>query len=509
MWSAIAVFLAIAGLLLLREPCLGVADNLDFWRVMRPAGIEHLEPVKGPGQFVHCTFVTSRSKLWTGLSSPALMAWAAKHLFGGLAESPNRMDLRQVGLLYLLVVAALLTVGVHWGAPPFLTAGWLYVLLDPGYLLFLNSFYADPALLVAVLGIGLWFVQPDPFGEGESSTWWRRGGSLCLVALVILGGASKMQYVLLPAVGLLALVSLAFRRSRQLDSPVERAASTHRVLRLLAVLLLVAVAVPWHYFRGPAPRFLEVNNYHAVYGGLLRVTGQPDLALRFLGIPSEYRDLPRRDVWAAELPLDHPVLEHLEGLSRLRLLKLYLSEPAAIVAASDRIDETLATVETHRRGSFPRGMGRGRWTQYGVPWQFSHLRGVLFGPWPDVVWLLFGAAAVWLATAALRGRWRGREAGLLFLFLFAASQLVVVILGDGFVALEQHLLGARFALDLLLVLLLHELAATAVRHVRRRGVALSALVVLMVGGAVAAHAQEPLVPSPAPDRPEAVTLGEA
>jgi hypothetical protein len=297
-----------------------------------------------------------------------------------------------------------------------------------------------------------------------------------------------MQYVLLPAIATVAVGSLALLGRRAGEELAMRRGSIHRLLLLTLMLVLVAVAVPWHFFRGPAPRFLEVNNYHAVYGGLLRVTGQPDLALRFLGIPPEYRDLPRRDVWTAELPLDHPVLEHLEGLSRLRLLMLYLSEPGAIVAASDRIDETLATVETHRRGSFSRAMGRGRWTQYGVPWQFSQLRGVLFGPWPDVVWLLFGAAAVWLATAALRGRWRGREAGLLFLFLFAASQLVVVILGDGFVALEQHLLGARFALDLLLVLLLHELAATAVRHVRRRGFALSALVVLMVRGAVAAHA---------------------
>jgi hypothetical protein len=265
-----------------------------------------------------------------------------------------------------------------------------------------------------------------------------------------------MQYVLLPAIATVAVGSLALLGRRAGEGLAMRRGSIHRLLLLTSMLVLVAVAVPWHFFRGPAPRFLEVNNYHAVYAGLLQVTGEPDRALRSLGIPIEHRDLPRRDVWSADLPAGHPVPEHLRDLSRWRLLALYLADPEAIEATADRIGRSLSTVETHRRGSFPRDVGRRKGAQYTVPWQFSRLRGLVFGSWPAAVWLLLGLAAVWLVISALRGRWGGREACGLFLALFAASQVAVVILGDGFVALEQHLLAARFALDLLLLLLAYQ-----------------------------------------------------
>lgn len=467
-WTATAALLTFAVYLLSRSPCLGVADNLDFWRVMRPAGIEHLEPVTEPGAFVQCRFATSESHLLSGVSSPALIAWSAKHLFRRPGEGPGRMDLRQIGLLYLLLVGVLAAAGVRWGAPPLLVVGWSFVFVDPGYLLFLNSFYADPALLIGLVGISIWFVQQDSWDETVPERRWRVAPSLALVSSVVLGGASKMQYALLPLVTLVAAASLALLRWRDSEAPSVRAGLSHRHILLASVLFIVAVAVPWHFFRGPAPRFVEVNNYHAVYAGLLQVTDQPARALRSLGVPREYWDLPRRDVWSSELPLDHPVLENLQGLSRIRLITLYLAEPGAIAAAAGRLGQALSAVETHRRGSFSREAGRRRWAQYAVPWQFSRLREWLSGRWPPVVWVLLGAAGTWLVVSALRGRWGGAEAGMLLLVLFAVSQLVIVVLGDGFVALEQHLLGARFALDLLLVLSLHETGLAALRRLRRR-----------------------------------------
>ena len=64
-----------------------------------------------------------------------------------------------------------------------------------------------------------------------------------------------------------------------------------------------------------------------------------------------------------------------------------------------------------------------------------------------------------LVYRGARGLWTAEDTLWLFLFLWACSQAAVAVLGEGFVNLHQHLLGARFAFDLLLVLVLARSAA--------------------------------------------------
>lgn len=463
--------LAFAASLLLREPCLGVADNGDWWRVMRPAGIDHESAPKRPGRFVHCELGEIETDLASSLSSPALVARGAKALGWAFGTTLGRFDLRQVGTVYWLFVVGLAAWAFSGGrgsrAPPLLVAGWCYVLVDPGYVLFFNSFYADPALLVALFGIALWFVN-----AGEESPVSGRGrmllSGLLLIGLTVLGGGSKMQYVLLPGTVSIAYLSLAWGRPRAVGSGGSHGLRLRgtAVWALAAILIVLSVLLPLHFFHGPAPRFVRVNNYHAVFAGILQATEQPERVLRELDLPAEFVDLPRRDVWSGSVPLDHPVHAALSDLSRVELLSLYAREPAAARAATARVDAALAPKSPHSRGTFTREAGRRRWAQYEVPWQFSRLR-TTFGalrPW----WVPSCLALVWLGwTACTRSRsWGNREACALFLLLFAGSAIGVAVLGDGFVALDQHLLGTRFALDLLLVLVAHEMVRELARRVR-------------------------------------------
>lgn len=461
--------IAFVGHTLLRPPCFGVADNGDYWRVMRPAGIEHLEPVERPGRFVQCEYRGFDGDLAQGVSSPAVVAWLAKRLSWGLSDGPGRVDLRQAGVLYLLLLAAIVGLALARDAPPLLVTVWTYVLADPGYFLFFNSFYADPALLVALLGVALWLAGADaPARRGRPAGAVVASG-LGLVLLALLGGASKMQNVLFPAAALLALGSLAWPPpDRARSGPASRAGSKVFVASL-GMLAVLAVALPWLFFRGPAPRFPRVNAYHAVFAGILQVTDRPEVAADRLGVPRAYLDLPRRDVWSGRVPLDHPVFDDLSRLSRWRLLGLYLSEPAAVVRSAHRLAEALAEESPHRRGTYPRGTGHPAYAQLDVPWQVSRLRHPVLAPWPGAIWLVPAGALLWLLLSAARRQWGGSEAAAVFLLAFGASQLVVVVLGDGFVALEQHLLGARLAFDLLLPLGLHTAARAVGERSRRTG----------------------------------------
>ena len=133
-------------------------------------------------------------------------------------------------------------------------------------------------MLVAVLGSVLWF---DHFGRTRQglarmtfSAFAAAGAGI--VALALLGGGSKMQFAAPPL-----------------------------------LLMLVGCLTLWNFFLGAGPRFAEHNNYHAVFGGILRVTSHPERALAELEVPPQYASLPRTEVWTAKIGLDHPVHQSL------------------------------------------------------------------------------------------------------------------------------------------------------------------------------------------------------
>ena len=460
-FAALLLLFAFAFHTLLRTPCLGVADINDFWRVMRPAGIEHVKPLVKKGHFVVCTFKTGRARLASGTSSATLVAWSAKQFSWGLRSGPGFMNLRQMGRICLLMVLCVVIASIAARASPFLLGLLLYVLVDPGYLLFFNSFYADAAFFIALFGITLWF---ERYGDLSHRFWelgdLRWAGVVAgLGALVLLGGASKMQYVLFPAFVTMTLTLPLVINGRK--SPI-------RAMSMTSVLALLSVAMPLLFFLGPAPRFLEANNYHAVYGGIVQAASDPDGMFRDLGIPRRYWHLPRTDYWTAGVADSHPVHRHLRRLSRLQLLRLWVSDPGAVRVVLAEIEAAMALVETDPRGHYVRDAKHRRKTTYKTWWQFSRIHGALYRAWPPVIWLILGVGGTWGATAILGGRRNGTKAAALFLTLWAASQFVVIVLGEGLVNLRAHLIGTRLALDFLLILLIWDMTRALARRLRRK-----------------------------------------
>jgi hypothetical protein len=67
-------------------------------------------------------------------------------------------------------------------------------------------------------------------------------------------------------------------------------------------------------------------------------------------------------------------------------------------------------------------------------------------------WIFLAALLGVLIWRAASRRWNAEDTLALFLVLWVISQSAIGVLGDGLATLEQHLLGARLGLDLLLVL---------------------------------------------------------
>lgn len=453
-----AVLLAHGFGTLAAEPCMGVADILDFSRVTVPAGIEHLSPLEAPGYYVRCEFRETPADLGAAPSSAALLAWTAKGLRFLSPAGEGFFALRQIGFLCLGLATLFLAAGLAAGLRPWLAALLLYVVVDPGYLFFFNSFYADGALFLALLGLVVWL---DRLGHSPLPLLERRGAwpaaAASLALLLLLGGGSKMLFVLLPAVAALALLPLLVRLYRP---------NARRAALLAGLLAGIQLLVFWNFFAGPGPRFLEYNNFHAVYGGILQVSSNPDEVFARLGIPPEHRTIARTDAWTAGIAIDHPVHHSLRSLSRLELLRFYLEDPPALATALRRIADDLLLIASHPRGTYPRPESDTRPIKriYGDDWQFSNLTRLAYARHRPVIVLLLLLPALWIALAAYRKTWNGACAALLFLLLFFVSQAALAVLGEGFVNLHQHLVGARLALDLLVVLLFVEVGTFLLRR---------------------------------------------
>jgi len=455
--AGVLVLTARAGLTVLREPCLGVADNRDWWRVAEPAGID-VAPDLPKGFYVVCRHPVSEAEPLGSLSSAALVAWGARAGAGGPGDL---VDLRWIGLIYWLATATVLIAALLAGldAPLLLAIAW--VVYDPGFLLFFNSLYADPALIVG-LAAALILLLLDPLRGPEDPRRGRRDAwaVAALVVAAALGGFSKMQYSPFPAV-LLTCCALAMAAAR--SRPQRR----HRLL--LGGLLAVAVLAPLHFLYGPAPRFLDANNFNAVFGGIVRVATDPAAAARALGLPPEEVARQPRDYFAARRrQVLAPVLPALRSLSRVRLATLYLGDPGAMARTAAAIHAHLAKLRTHPRGNYTREESGPGPRFHRSPEQFSLWRTRLLGGVPVWSHLLLAATTLLLGWRAARRRWRAIDTGSLLLVLWSASQFAVAVLGEGFVNLHQHLVGARLGVDLLVALTAVRLVSWSARALATR-----------------------------------------
>ncbi len=441
-----------SGLLLARDPCRGVADNRDYWRVARPAGIK-VERQKRGGAYIVCSYPIGESRLASGFSSSALIARLGSHFDWGLGVPPDQFDLRQLGLLYGLLSAALVAGAVLLGLPVFLALLFAWVLADPGFLLFFNSLYADPTLIVALVGAAALI----PLRSFESGS--RRHRALLVLLLLLAAGASLSKLQFSP-------FALALAAAYGVSTWAYRKKPSAQQTVFLVALTIAGLAAPWHFLRGSGTRFLDANNYNAVYGGIARVASDRERSLERLGIPPEYRSRSTKDYFAAGVRQgDQGVVRSLRHLSRARLARVYLSDPGALLRAATAIEGIFQKVRAHPRGTYTQRESPGRRPRAdSTPAQYSFWRAGLLRLLPSpFMWLILAGTLSALVVRGARRSWSPICTLLLFLTLWVASQMAVAVLGEGFVNLHQHLVGARLGFDLMLVTLLF-LALAAAHH---------------------------------------------
>ncbi len=438
--------------LLAQSPVRGVPDNGDFWRVMHPAGIRHLEGGATRSRaFVESRFTTTESHLARHPSSPALIAWAARGLdFGALGSGV--MDLRQMGIAQLLLLCG--AFAMLAGTPTVLLSTGvllLWVLSDPRYLLLFNSFYADAVALVGSFGIVSWLLRQSVAAKRSCSS--SAVAAVALSFFTALVAFSKASYSPIGIVATLAVLG-ALRRTG--------AHRTRGARALLLALAAIAVLAPIYFRWGGGHRFPRINRYDSVYAGIAEVSKNPRAVLGALGVPRDRRRL------VGTSSFDERVTEADRDTTRdiapTSVALRYLEEPGAMFRAAVRAGHALARTHTsrpeHRASADAEGGGgSGREASRGgqgppslVPAWDAMRPCLLGGEWQVWTWIALGIG--WTARAMARRRSDPLVMVAAYLVLVILTQIVVSVLGDGFFALGRHLLLARFSLDSLTIILL-------------------------------------------------------
>lgn len=459
--TTLALLLALGFVLILGSAGLGVVDQGDYPRmVSRIVG----EPLPAAADAAPGAPVT-RWTLREGVPVPNPSSGTSSFLFAAAAGLQSlyqdRFDLLHLGLagkfvlvagLGLLAIIAGRCLGFGAVGQGALAAGLMLVSFAAHNIGFLQSLYGEysyflglPLLLAALL------LPPG-----------RVRLAMLVVALLMCGGA-KAQFFYLPLLVLPVLWWQARAAGGRLDG-----------LTLATVLLVQGACL--------APLaisdVLGLNRHHSTHlGSYLAMT---ESERDRLGLAPAERACIGVDAWGNRLPSIDAVQyvrdsDHCSGAwpkSLLDTLRPYALAPGvAWRMLTVGLPPHLTVRYFHVRADYlyaaPLKADPG--VVAGGLQRLTEVRDGLLRPWSLALLL---AVALAVAVQGMRRRQSGGlAAALLVLVLVALSQVPVTLLGEGVRDLSKHLAGAQYAVDLMLVLLLGQVAAMMPQGGRQRAVA--------------------------------------
>jgi len=427
------------------DPIVGLADNGDFSRVMKPVGLTYLtdRPEERYWGWSLKKFGVDGRREMQAETPPSefLLAKAAAGL-DRLRAPRGPFDIRELGAIHLALLLAFLALVAaasrDLGVMPRWTALVLAVFFftDVGYVAPFNSLYGQVASLLFFL-----------LAAGIAGLGIRRGrldgaALLAYFACSTLFVVSKPQECLHGPI--LAALGIALAR-----------APGRRVGREPAVWLgiaLCAVAL-WSYSVIPRRAVREVGLYHSVFMELLRTSPDPASDLAAMELDASLARHVGVTAYAPEAPLAVPAFRaaFFERFGYADLLRFYATHPQRLVDRLRRAARRAFTLRPGNLGNFglASGLPAGARSRHFDAW--SSARASLGrGGWFWIVALL-GVNLVAALRAGARSELLLRD-GLIALCAMAALEFGVCAMADFLDDVSRHLYVFQAMLDLLLII---------------------------------------------------------
>ncbi|MGI6668280.1 MAG: hypothetical protein ACOX4M_02215 [Acetivibrionales bacterium] len=427
-YAAVAVILAILFFTLFTRPVIGVADNGDFARIMKSAGLHYLSDDPAERYFGYVNrlygigFIIPFMGAYLSTEIPLVILAV---LINKAVTASKYFDIRFLAAIYSVIFATACFFLVRYLRMLSKVAGIvaaaviIFVFCDTGYISYFNSLYGEAVSLVSIL---LMASMALAVAASKKPALW----------MLLLFGAGAFFFAGAKAqntpTGILAALLLIVA-ARLGDNALWRKMSITAAMMVVTVSLVCYAGIP---------RNIRIcNKYQAVFYGILRGSPNPAADLEELGLDPSYSALAGTNYFMDEYPVDIKSPEFQKDLSdkvsHINILRFYLEHPRRF----------LQKLEYAAENGFRINQGMGNYEKYpGIGYKqvaaaFSGWGWFKLNILPNNLYfvLAFYTVAVAVLTIefarARKERIRFFIAFMWFIALVGAGQFVLPVIGDG------------------------------------------------------------------------------
>lgn len=454
-WGAFVVLLGVCvmGYLLLVKPVIGLEDNGDFLRVTATVGLTDLHSDKSYQDkhigFAHILYAYGDIRPGGYVSTQFIPVLVAKAV-GWVLPGPH-FDIRVLGVIYAsgLLTSFYLVVryfGMRtWWANAIMVFLLLFVFVDVGYVAYFNSFYGEPMTYVSLM-LMIAIVLKLSRAEETNYRW-----AILFMVVAILTTGSKTQ----AAPVAVACLLIAFRLFRLGDS--VRIFDVDQWKQTIKRWTIALLAFSFIFYLASPSLIDRINQYQAVFYGILKDSPNPEQDLRSMGFNPEWAVNAGTDFFTPYAPIpqqDPRFAEFYKKVGFSKIIGFYLTHPTRFWSKLEAAADQAWTIRPYYLGNYEEAEGKP-----------SGAISSTFSTWSDwknhyhpdgFVWilLLYGCYGGGLAWEYRRAR---KSSELLVPDIFAvvamigAISFVVAFIGSGEADFAKHLFLFTVCLDVMLI----------------------------------------------------------
>lgn len=435
------------------RPILGLADNGDFYRIMKASNLYYLNENfedkhfkyfnKNYGIMKYYNEIDLQFKFFTTHLVPIKISI----MFNKLFFSTKMFDLRFLAFIYCVFMNTSLFLIVKYSFANkrvqrlALVVAMLIVFFDMGYLVYFNSFYGEAASLVfLLLTLGSFFYLVT----GEKLTIPKY---LFFIIAVILFIGAKQQNIPLAALFLLLLLRLYFSRSD----------IKWRITSLISMVAIMAISGLIYF--SVSGEIENINKYHAITLGIIKDSPTPEQDLIEIGIDPKFAVL-ARTTYYERYPLIQPdskimTDEFYSNYSFLKIISFYLRHFDRFVEKLSITSKYTFMLKQPQLGTFERVENRppGDVTMFYSLWSTFKERYIPRNI--SFLSIFYGIFLIILAINYFKNRKnttvRLKLEMLLIVALIGAVQFLVSLIGAGEADLSKHLFLFDVCFDIMAI----------------------------------------------------------
>ncbi|MBV4419794.1 hypothetical protein KM800_10750 [Clostridium tyrobutyricum] len=450
---AAVMVLFICAITLFVRPIVGMADNGDFFRIMSQSDLYYMSS-SNKNRFLG--YFTKDYGIYRYNNDNAKIIVSTQLIFTKVAVFIAKLltegyifDIRILAFLYTIVYAAaaylivnVMTVNLKSHKYKLLiTALFVFIFCDTGYIAYFNSFFAEAVNLsffLLSLGILLYIYKFKKYTIINLILF-------SITSIIFIG--SKQQLAPIGIFAALILIRIFIKHNK-------------KIFRYTAMVLsLIILASSFYLYRSISGDFDYINRYHAMTRGVLLNEVNPDNIMKQFNINRQYSML-QGTIYFDELPIIDPGGEKLKKefyskYSFFNVLTFYLKNPSAMKKMINLAVINGYSIRPRVIGNYEKNEGKpfGRQSHFFSMWSSIKENYIPHSLFLTVV--VFGIYFVFAAKRYIATRKNGDihsqlfEEAFLYVFLVGVSQIFISIIGAGDADLAKHVFMFNVTFDLM------------------------------------------------------------